>query len=294
MNLDHLLPNTAQMASKSDAERIAFIDAKRWIPYQRSADVLAVMEDLLGQPRDVRPSGLLIVGDSNNGKSSLLRRFMELHPAKDNPDGPNILADVLLIETPPQPGEGQLYDEILSALSKRPRPNQSSDMKRPIVVQLLQDVGVRAIALDEINNISAGSVIRQRTFLNTLKYLSNRLSLAIFASGTREALSAVKTDTQIDNRLRKEVLPLWHCNLEYRQLLASFEQMLPLRQASLISRKELAALIHSRTDGTIGSTSRLLAEASKWAIKNGREVIDEQAVKECRFRSKAEERAMVS
>jgi Bacterial TniB protein len=293
MTLDHLLPNTAQAALGSNAERIAYIEANRWIPYEKATEVLAVMEDLLVRPIDVRPAGLLVVAGSNNGKSSLLRRFVALHPADDNPNGPNILAKAILIETPPTPGEGQLYDEILMAFSKKPRPNQSPDMKRPVVVELLREIGVRILVLDEINNILAGSVAKQRAFLNTLKYLSNKLGLSIIASGTPEALSVVKTDPAIDNRLRKEYLPLWGCDMNYRQLLASFEQMLPLKEPSSISRRELAALVHSRTDGTIGSTSTLLAEAAKWAIRNGQETIDERALKECSFKSKAEERSLL-
>jgi hypothetical protein len=49
---------------------------------------------------------LLIVGDTNNGKTMIVNRFERLHLADDNPDGETIRLPVLIVQAPPTPAEG--------------------------------------------------------------------------------------------------------------------------------------------------------------------------------------------
>ena len=290
MKYPHLLPNTAAMADESDSARVTYLDAQRWIPYDRADAILAHMEDMFNHPRTVRMPSLLITGDSNNGKSSLVDHFVQRHPAEENPNGPNIFCRVLRVECVPRPTEGAFYDSILSALSKRTRPNQLPVDKLRDVVDLLAQIETKILIVDEINNILACTLGTQRTFLNALKYLSNVCRLSIVATGTHEAARVVTTDPQIGSRLVPMQLPVWQFDRTYRELLASFEQLLPLKEPSLLSSKALALQIHSRTDGTIGSTAELLNSASKWAIKKKLEKIDEKAVASCDYRSPGQRR----
>lgn len=292
MALDHLLPTTRQIAAQDDAVRLEYLHSQRWVSYERAEQILERMDDLLKHPTVPRMPGMLVVGRSNNGKTSLIQHFLNSHPGEDNPNGPNIIAPVLAIETPPKPSDSAVYDAILYALCRRPRPNQLTNEKQRYILELLQQVRVKVLVVDEINNVLAGSVGSQRVFLNTLKFLSNSCQLSIVATGTPEALRVVQTDPQMASRLPPEPLPLWNCDMEYRSLLASFEQLLPLRERSHLSTKAMATLIHARTDGTIGSTAELVNAAAAWAISRGQEKIDEHAVAACPYRSPAERKKL--
>jgi GTPase SAR1 family protein len=52
---------------------------------------------------------LLIVGDTNAGKTLLANRFVQVHPADDNPAGEAAIVPVLAIQWPPGPDEGRFY-----------------------------------------------------------------------------------------------------------------------------------------------------------------------------------------
>jgi GTPase SAR1 family protein len=56
-----------------------------------------------------RMPNLLIVGDTNAGKTMLANRFVQVHPADDNPHGEAAIVPVLAIQTPPGPDEGRFY-----------------------------------------------------------------------------------------------------------------------------------------------------------------------------------------
>lgn len=103
----HLNDSSIEALGLSDADRILKIRSERWIGYPKAKQILAKLEDLLIHPRTHRMPNLLIVGDTNNGKTMLVQRFKNLHPAIDNPSGEGIQAPVLLVQAPPIPDEGR-------------------------------------------------------------------------------------------------------------------------------------------------------------------------------------------
>lgn len=270
----------------SDAERITYIDSDRWLPYQRANEVLGMLEDFLLRPRINRPPNMMLVGSSDNGKSHILERFSELHPGQPNLNGRNIIAPVLMVETPPTANANDLYDMILSMLN-RPRPsNKNPESRREAVKDILRIVETKILMLDEINHLLSGNANRQREFLFALKHLSNELRMSIVIAGTPESFQLLHLSDQIENRFQPQPLTRWTVGTEMRTLLANFEQVLPLRKPSLLSRKDTALLIHSFGVETIGRISVLLNDSAKEAIKSGAECITEDILKKCAPKTK--------
>ena len=122
-HLESLLPETREMVKKSIEERIMYILEERWIPYPRAQQLLDKLELLLMRPTKTRMPCLLIVGESNNGKSSLVKYFRRNHPPND---GQNVSEEqskdhsiypVFYLEScPPEPDEKRLYDDIFREL----------------------------------------------------------------------------------------------------------------------------------------------------------------------------------
>ncbi|MDD2780287.1 TniB family NTP-binding protein, partial [Sulfuricurvum sp.] len=72
------------LLESSDEERMAFIFQYRWINYPRAKLMLDKLEELFKYGKNFpRITSLLIVGEGNNGKSSIISRFAELHPPYD-------------------------------------------------------------------------------------------------------------------------------------------------------------------------------------------------------------------
>ncbi|ROT94732.1 transposase [Marinobacter sp. R17] len=278
----HLHPATRPYADADTNTRIAWLEKPRWIGYPRAQEILGKLEDLLKHPRQPRMPSMLVIGSTNNGKTNLIHNFAQQHPADENPYGEHILAPVLYIQAPPTPSESGIYSEILSTLFERV-PSSSDAARRARVIDLLRKIETKVLIIDELHNVLAGSSVKQQHFLNVIKYLSNELQMSIVGCGTGDLLRAVSIDPQIQNRFTPELLPRWQLDTQFRKLLKSFEMTLPLKQASQLHERLLASKIHAMSEGTIGELSALLNTATKFAIRNEQEQIDEEVLNACGY-----------
>ena len=289
--MNHLLPAAAAELDRPVEERIARLRRPFWIGYTRAQIVLDRLDYLLRHPGTHRMPNLLLVGDTNNGKTMLIRRFAELHRAGHGDFGGE--RPVLLIQAPPVPDERRLYFAILDALHAPYSPSGLTAAKMTQTLTVLRKVGVRMLIIDEIHHLMAGHLEKQRQFLNVLKYLSNELRISIVGVGVKDALRAIQTDPQLANRFEPASLPRWTLDREFRMLLMSFEQALPLRKPSNLAGKELATALLSMSEGAIGELSNLLSAAAAAAISTGGEQIDEVLLKRIGWIRSSERRASV-
>lgn len=291
--MSHLNESAVKLLELSPQERIEKIRSPRWIGYPRAKTILAKLEDLLVYPQSHRMPNLLVVGDTNNGKTMLVQRFCGLHPASDNPGGDGVHVPVLFVQAPPTPDEGRFYNAILELLFAQYKPNDRVDKKQFQVIKLLKYVGLRMLVIDEIHHIMAGNLNKQRTFLNVIKYLGNELQIPIVAVGTRDAFRALQTDPQLANRFEPALLARWEFNTDFLRLLASFERMLPLREPSDLHDTVLATKLFSMSEGYIGELSRLLTIAGAYAVESGKERIDEKTLNVIEWVSPSERKRQI-
>lgn len=272
----HLLQKAAAYLERSDEERIAYIRSPRWIGYPAAQAILDQLEALLTQPQSHRMPNLLIVGDTNNGKTMLVQRFCSRHKPDDNPEGEAAVVPVLYMQAPPVPDESRFYNAILELLFAPYKPGDRADRKQFQAIKLLRAVGLRMLIIDEIHHLLAGSQTKQKVFLNMIKYLGNELKVPIVGVGTLDAFRAVQTDPQLANRFDHALLPRWHNDDDYLRLLATYERMLPLRKASDLVEENLANKIYAMSEGYLGEISRLLTSAATHAVSSGQEFIDKK------------------
>ena len=274
----HLHATARAVLDLPAAERVTHMRRPRWIGYTRAKQLLAKLDDLLTHPKTHRMPNLLIVGDTNAGKTMLANRFVQLHPADDNPDGDAAIVPVLAIQAPPGPDEGRFYNAILEALFAPYNPRERVAQKQVQVLRILKGIGLRMLIIDEVHNVLTGPVNKQRQFLNVLKYLGNDLQIPLVGLGTKEALRAVQADPQLANRFEPAALPRWQLNQELQMLLASFERALPLREPSRLADEQLARKLLVLSEGSLGELSSLLTAAAVYAVQSGAERIDEQVL----------------
>lgn len=272
----HLLPKVAAYLERPDLERITYIRSPRWIGYPRAQQILDQLESLLTHPKSHRMPNLLIIGDTNNGKTMLVKRFCKRHKPEDNPDGEAAVVPVLFVQAPPVPDESRFYNAILELLFAPYKPGDRADRKQFQAIKLLKAVGLKMLVIDEIHHILAGTMSKQKVFLNVIKYLGNELEVPIVGVGTRDAFRAIQTDLQLSNRFDRQLLPRWTNDDEYLRLLATFERAIPLRQPSNLIDGALADKIYSMSEGCIGEIASLLVDAAVKAIETKQEHIDKK------------------
>ena len=278
MKYPHLHKKTATYLDADTEERIWHIRSPHWIGYPQAEHILNKLEDLLVYPKIHRMPNLLIVGDTNNGKTMLAHRFLRKHPADQNLDGDSVLVPVLLVQAPPVPDEGRFYNTILDAIFAPYKSHDRIDKKQTQVIHLLKRMQTRMLIIDEIHHILAGSMNRQRAFLNVIKYLGNDLQIPIVGIGTKDAFRALQTDPQLSNRFEPAVLPRWNLDRNFLRLLVSFERMIPLKRPSELQTRELAVRLYNMSEGDIGELSRVLTEAAATAVQNETEQINHEVL----------------
>ncbi|WP_319542715.1 TniB family NTP-binding protein [uncultured Pseudodesulfovibrio sp.] len=276
----HLTTRTSHKLSLPDDERIVQIRTVRWIGYPQANKGLEKLEDLLSYPEIHRMPNLLIVGDTNNGKTMLVKQFCTEHPPDDNIEGEAAIVPVLYVQAPPIPDEGRFYSAILDRLHAPCRPTERVGTKQFQVMSILNQVGTRMLIIDEIHQILAGHLNKQRSFLNVIKCLGNELKISVVGVGTRDALRAIQTDEQLANRFERFQLSRWGLNKDFLRLLISFERLLPLYLPSNLHEKRLAEQIFLMSEGYIGEVARLLISAAVTAVRNGDEKIGSRILKE--------------
>lgn len=271
---EHLTPTAATYLETSNSERIAYIRTPHWIGHPKAKAILMKMEDLLSHPKTHRMPNLLVIGESNSGKTMLVRRFQKLHQPDDHIGGEAAVVPILYVQAPPIPDESRFYNGILEGLFAPYKPSDRADRKQFQAIKVMKAVGLRMLIIDEIHHLLAGTLTKQRMFLNVIKYLGNELQIPIVGVGIREAFRAIQTDAQLANRFDHAVLPTWKNDMEFRRLLKSFESMIPLKNPSNLAEESIANKIYAMTDGLIGEVSELLASAAVMAISNEKECID--------------------
>lgn len=296
-----LIPEVESLLLKSNEDRIAYIEKDRWINYPLAQEIIDTLEKLKTYEKNKsRVTSVLLVGSSNNGKTSLLNEFMRRNPSYDyyneNPDkltkeffdkytGTGIPA--LYILAPSEPSETRLYSNILNTIFAPFKERDTIARKQYLVEYYLELLNVDMLIIDEIHNILSGSIAKQKQILNAIKNLSNHLKIPIVLSGTKDALRAVSTDSQISSRFRPIYLKKWKMDKEFISLLATFLSILPLKKESQILTTNTTMEILEISDGYIGDVVGLLKKAAIYAIESESEKITLKEIRECNYNSMA-------
>lgn len=269
----HLNLAAKEVILKSDEVRIAAIQSGSWIDYPRSKQILDELERLLNHPPVTRMPNLLIVGPSNNGKSSILDHFQRKHMPDMNPEGNATIVPVVMVEAPSRPDVNDFYGRILDKLFVPYRPSSKSADRCHQVKMMFQTLQVKILIIDEIQHLIAGSLGKQRDFRNAIKSLGNETKVCIVAAGVEEAYNAFNTDPQLSNRFMPAPLLRWGWNPELLSVLKSIERRIPLKRPSQLYENKLAKQILILSEGTLGDICDLIKMAAEYAIKHGDEQI---------------------
>lgn len=216
-HVGRLLPEARELLDGSLDERIAYIRQDRWLPYPEADRLLNKLESLYSMPPKTRPPSMLIVGDSHCGKTSLVRRFRDMHPPTDGVY--EAACPVFYLPScPSEPDEGRLYEEILKELMIPFRYSDKPSRKYDEVKYQFDQIGVKVLILDEISHALSGSALKQRVFMNAIKNIHNSMKRPIVLVGTHDAKFVAGSDRQFESRFKLETLERWKEDDNFRRL----------------------------------------------------------------------------
>jgi Cdc6-like AAA superfamily ATPase len=281
---ENLSPQLKKYLDLSDEERIFFIQKDKWIDYPQANKILLKIEDIFNAPKSIRSRGMLLYGDSNNGKTAILKRFYRKF-AKDeyiDEDGDVIhLMPVIYAIAEASSDESIMFTEILSSMNVPVNHKEKVSKKKEEAIYYLNLMKTKLIIIDEIQNVLHGPHNKMAQLITSLKTLNNKTGIPIILAGTQDAMSAISIDNQTKSRFKPYELPLWNNDENFLRFIATMEAMLPLKKASNIYKNyELLTYIHGLSNGCIGEAINILKDASIYAIRTKSERITKKEIKE--------------
>lgn len=280
----NLAPQFRKYLEMNDEERIYFIQKDKWIDYPLANKVLLKMQDIFNAPKSIRSRGMLLYGDSNNGKTAILKKFYRDFSKDEyiDEDGDLIhLMPIVYVISESSSDESVMFSKILSAMNVPVNHKEKVTKKKEEVIYNLGIMKTKLIIIDEIQNVLQGPYNKMTQLITSLKTLNNTTAIPIILAGTQDAMSAISIDNQTKSRFKPLELPNWNNDENFSRFITTIEAMLPLKKASnLYQNYELLTYIHELSNGCIGEVIDILKDASIYAIRTKSERITEKEIKE--------------
>ncbi|MFW3339825.1 TniB family NTP-binding protein [Aliarcobacter butzleri] len=280
----NLAPQFRKYLEMSDEERIYFIQKDKWIDYPLANKVLLKMQDIFNAPKSIRSRGMLLYGDSNNGKTAILKKFYRDFSKDEyiDEDGDLIhLMPIVYVLSESSSDESVMFNKILSAMNV---PTNHKEKIAKIKEEVIYHLGImktKLIIIDEIQNVLQGPYNKMTQLITSLKTLNNTTGIPIILAGTQDAMSAISIDNQTKSRFKPLELANWNNDENFSRFITTIEAMLPLKKASnLYQNYEVLTYLHELSNGCIGEVIDILKDASIYAIRTKSERITKKEIKE--------------
>ena len=233
-------------------------------------EILTYARWLLDGPPRTRTTGLLVTGAVGAGKTTLahiVRRSFTKTKANDAP--------VIMISLTGARHMRTVYGRILEALNGPVNASHRTSDREMTVTRILKAVRCRALIVDEVQDVLAGSLIEQRRTLDGIKFLMNELQLPIIALGVPTAAEAFRSDLHLDARFKRFELPIWGANDALASFLFNIERLLPLRHPSQLHSQSIMDFLVRHAGSSLDGIMSLIRSAAVHSILSGDERIDE-------------------
>lgn len=280
---ENLSPQLKKYLDLSDEERIFFIQKDKWVDYPDANKILTKIEDIFKAPKSIRSRGMLLYGDSNNGKTAILKRFYRKFSKDEylDEDGDLIhLMPIVYVIAEASSDESVMFTEILSSMNVPVNYKEKVIKKKEEAVYYLNLMQTKLIIIDEIQNVLHGPHNKMAQLITSLKTLNNKTGIPIILAGTQDAMSAISIDNQTKSRFKPYELPLWNNDENFLRFIATLEAMIPLKKASNIYKNyDLFTYIYGLSNGCIGEVINILKDAAIYAIRTKSEKITKKEIK---------------
>lgn len=286
MQYQHLNEQTIDIIHLSKEDRIRSMHEPLWIEYPKTKEIISYLEHLMDRPKKPRMQNLLIVGESNIGKTSIITEFEKKHKSytiEDVDEMSIVVRPVLLALAPSKADEKGLYISILESFWTPFRATDSLVKLRNQVYYLMRETNVKILILDEIHHFLSGTPAQQRDVMNALKNIGTKLMIPIVGVGIKDASHILTSDPQLSSRFDLIKLTRWELDNNFRGLLKAFEKRLPLKKPSHLYSKEKGELLYLISKGNLGDLHRLLIECTTYAINNDVEEITVDIINEFKW-----------
>lgn len=265
----HLIDAVHTQAALGKQERIAIIRGDLVVRHPAITHMLSYTRWLLDGPSQTRTTGMLVSGPVGAGKTTFGRLVQRTYARESGTD----TVPIISISLTGARHTRTIYGRILEALNGPVKNSHRTSDREATVVRLLKTVRCRALIVDEVQDVLAGSLLEQRRTLDAIKFLMNELQLPIFALGVTAAAEAFRTDMHLDARFKRFELATWDVSEPFASFLRSIVRLLPLREPSRLDTEAAMKFLVKHSGGSLDGIMTLIRHAAVHAVLSGEECI---------------------
>jgi len=254
----------------------------KFVKYTAAADALAMIEDIYTQPVTHRPRCCLLLGNGNNGKTSVLDEFRTRYPGSDCLAAEAVDHPVLYVMAPPQGQLRMLYKAILKNLGVRHANSMLTSDLYDLATRMIVACGVKMIIIDEFHNILVNGRVQKNTlnFLDEFRYMLNDWGVPVVCAGTPDQVeNVIDMIDQISTRFNKRriTLPDWQASsMETKGLLKCLGDALPTSSKTNLNEGSIRRAIVNHGKGRLGNMVDVIIEAAIDAIQRDESITVDQ------------------
>ena len=275
--VDHLLDHVRPVLDRSMEERIAYIQAPRWIGHHVTIQAHERLAELLSRPPALRTRGLMLVGPYANGKTMIAERFAVEHLRTAEQQR------VWVVQTREGAGLTHFYGSILQALRAPVGNGRDVGRKAEQIDHLLDRVKPRILIFDEFHNALRGRSRDVEAVLAFLRRIGRQFDISPVLIGEVAVFDFVNATSEMASRFDLHAVPRWQYGEEFFALLDSLEASMPLARASDLSNEPLAREIFQLSEGLIGEIVAIVTTAAAAAARSGAERITKTGIEALRY-----------
>ncbi|WP_425218883.1 TniB family NTP-binding protein [Ralstonia solanacearum] len=221
---------------------------------------------------DEEAEHLLIVGEAGVGKSTLLRRFRDLHPPVVRDEYTEV--PVLYVALDSACSIKKLARALLLELGSKYWDKGDESQLTYQLICLLRGCRVRLVILDEVNHlVDKGGEKTHHNIADWIKRLSDATHLPFVLAGIPRAERLLDTNDQLRSRFR-QVISIQPFSMEdkdreseFRSVLLSFQRLLGEIPSVDLSHRTIARAFVFATGGRLREIRKLLIRAVELAFE---------------------------
>lgn len=282
-HLAQLTPAAVAALTLPVPQRCAFIVRDRFIVHEQIFHIFRYADMLINAPRRSRARGLIVSGRAGAGKTALADALIRRYPERSAMNGMSATLPLARITMTGAKMASEIYVRTMEALGVPHADRYRGKDACREVVRFLVQARMRALIVDEIQDVMKRTPFQLSETLESIKYIMNQTGVAIIALGTDEAESAVARDTHLRARFRSLTLPNWTAGPHLANFLSELERCLPLRESSRLSSPEMMRVLVLLSEGTLDAMLVLINNAACLALERGEERIGEQCLRAAEY-----------
>lgn len=244
-----------------------------FIEYPLGCSVVNHIVKLVERPYRLRPEGLTIISPSNNGKTFLMLKSINIITQKYlDSSSPSVHIPVVYIRAPVKANRRRFFANLCDKVRVPVSSRMQIDFLAYRAFNAMKDAGVKGVFIDELHHLVAGTKKDCGALLDDIKIIGDDLGIPVICAGTMRAYMAIEKDEQYLSRLPPIELPMWVLDEQFVGLLRSLELHLGI-VSGIIANQQIGELIWTYSKGLLGRIIRIVIDAQDHAKQDGNTTI---------------------